>query len=331
MLLGPIYAKLKADSSASDHPVVLIRINPHDRLCHIYLFYSKLDGPFLGVFHDNGEVLLKERPLIRGLEIDELEENGRRGTRLRPIRESGEDVFLRLCDHLVAKLSNDDDPNQISRSLLRELKLWKLFFSNAKGPLNKERLLGLSGELFTLHALLNSSGENAYEITRGWEGPNRGIHDFSYETLLFEVKSSIFLAEMRFHIFSPTQLLEIGDKNLYLIHQVFSWEASGISINNLINNVKKTIAGNQGSISVFEELISLCGYHEMHHDHYESDDLKLSHIKSDTYDVNDDFPKVLSSDTHPSVQVHGYSIEIEGCEQQLLGSFTEFLKDLEWN
>ena len=178
MSLKAIYEKLKSDSEASDHPIRFIKINPQDKLCHIYLFHSKSGGPFLGIFHNNGEVILKERPLIRGLEIDEVEENGRRGATLKPTRESGLDVFFSLCDHLVNTLSDDSDPNKISRNLLRELKLWKLFFSNSVGPLSKERLLGFAGELVTLETLLDSSHKNSYEVTRGWEEPNVGFHIF---------------------------------------------------------------------------------------------------------------------------------------------------------
>ena len=331
MELASIYEKLKSDSEASDHPIRFIKINPQDKLCHIYLFHSKSGGPFLGIFHNNGEVNLKERPLIRGLEIDEVEENGRRGATLKPTRESGLDVFFSLCDHLVNTLSDDSDPNKISRNLLRELKLWKLFFSNSVGPLSKERLLGFAGELLTLETLLDSSNKNSYEVTLGWEGPNRGLHDFAYEACLFEVKSSILSTEMYFNIFSPTQLTETGGKNLYLIHQVFSWEASGISINNLVSRLKKKLADNKVASSIFDELISLSGYHKMHHDYYETQEFRLSHVKTDTYGVDADFPKVLASDTHSSIRVHGYSIEVEGCAEQLLGSFEDCVKGLEWN
>ena len=325
------YNKLKAESVSSIHDTNFVRINSHKSTCRIYLFYSKLDGPFLGLFHDNGDLILQEKPFIDGLEMDEVEEDSKLGTRLKPKRQSGEDIFLKLCDHLVLKLKGDAEPRKIARSLLRELKLWKLFWSKSQSPLDKRSLVGLAGELLTLDVLLANSSKSADVVISGWEGPNRGLHDFCYEETLFEVKASIHTAEMRFHIFSPAQLVQTGEKKLYLVHQIFFWEPLGASINEVIKNLKICMSSNQVALFKFEELIHMYGYHEIHHDHYESENLKFHNSNSNIYDVNDDFPKVLAENTHPEIEVNEYSIGVEGCEKQLLGEFEVLLKELKWN
>mgnify|MGYP001278647311 CR=1 FL=1 len=325
------YNELKSKSISSTDDTNFVRINPHKSHCRIYLFYSKLDGPFLGLFHDNGDLILQEKPFIDGLEIDEVEEDSKRGTRLKPKRQSGEDIFLKLCDHLVLKLKDDAPPRKIARSLLRELKLWKLFWSKSQSPLDKRRLVGLAGELFTLDLLLANSSKRADLVISGWEGPNRGLHDFCYEETLFEVKGSIHTEEMRFHIFSPVQLVQTEEKKLYLVHQIFFWEPLGVSINDVIKNLRTRMSDNQVALFKFEELIHMYGYHEIHHDHYESENLKLQNSNSNIYDVNEDFPKVLAENTHLAIEVNEYSIGVEGCEKQLLGEFEEVLKELKWN
>ena len=71
--------KLKKDNLVSNNNIDFIRINSHNEPRILYLFCSKLEGIFLGVFHEKGDVILKKY-LIKGLRVDQIEENNKVGT-----------------------------------------------------------------------------------------------------------------------------------------------------------------------------------------------------------------------------------------------------------
>ena len=135
---------------------------------------------------------------------------------------------------------------------------------------------------------------------------------------------------MRFKISSPAIRWKQMRNLLYLVHQIFSWNSSGISLNEFIENFNQRLNSSKTSIVLFEELIHEAGYHSMHYDFYDSDELRLSLKKSDIYEVNDAFPKVRNSDTDNSITVDRYSIEVDGCIAQLLGDLEPVLKGLKW-
>ena len=80
---------------------------------------------------------------------------------------------------------------------------------------------------------------------------------------------------MRFKISSPAQLLETDEKPLYIVHQIFSWRKNGISLNEFIDDFKQSVKTSKTSNFLFEELIHKAGYHSMHYDFYDSDELRL--------------------------------------------------------
>ena len=280
--IGSKLEQLKKNNIVSNNSIDFIRINSPSEPCIINLFCSKLEGPFLGIFHEKGDVILKKTPLIKGLKVDSIKENKKVGTRLKPANKSGEDVFIKLCDHIARKLKDVAEPVKASTLLSRELKLWKLFFSNSKAPLNKEGILGLVGEIITLSKIVDTGARSENHLIEGWSGPKRELHDFNYDKILFEVKTSALSENMRFKISSPAQLLETDEKPLYLVHQIFSWNSSGISLNEFIENFKQRLNSSKTSIVLFEELIHEAGYHSMHYDFYDSDELRLS-LKNLTY------------------------------------------------
>ena len=81
MELISVLEKLKSESEFSSTNPVFIRINSDDSPCRVYLFFSKQEGSYLGIFHEKGKIVLQEKPLIQGLEIDEIEENNKIGTK----------------------------------------------------------------------------------------------------------------------------------------------------------------------------------------------------------------------------------------------------------
>ena len=60
------------------------RLNPESEPFICYLCFSNEDGPFVAFFHREKDVQLKSRPLVQGLRIEAVEENGRVGVRLVP-------------------------------------------------------------------------------------------------------------------------------------------------------------------------------------------------------------------------------------------------------
>jgi len=331
MELISVLEKLKSESEFSSTNPVFIRINSDDSPCRVYLFYSKQEGSYLGIFHEKGKVILQEKPLIQGLEIDEIEENNKIGTRLMPKQPAQEEVFLSLCKHLAEKLTSSSSAKVITHTLFRELNLWKIFFSKKKGPLSKIEIIGLVGELLTLESLLQNSGKKASSLVEAWLGPQNALHDFKFELFSLEVKTSILSENMRFHISPLSQLTEAKYKTLYIIHQVLSWSKSGQSLNNIIEGIRNILSANELALFLFDETIHTAGYHEIHRTIYEKQNFRFKLTSTNTYHVLEKFPKINGTELNPAILVNSYSIDVNSCTDFLMGEFENLIGELRWS
>lgn len=324
-----IFEELRASSYSSSKPVQFRRLNPENEPFICYLCFSKEDGPFIAFFHQEKDVKLKNKPLVQGLKIEAVEEYRRVGVRLVPSDIGDLQVFFSLCAYLNRKLRNFLTANEIARELLKELKLWKIFFGSGAKPMTFEATIGLMGELLTLSDIISFSTMSEIEALDCWKGRPRGLHDFEFPRCALEVKSSIEKTNMRFNISVSNQLDDLPGKKLFIVHQLFLADPQGISLVSILQSLE-TLLKTEPARKKLAEIMNSSGYHPIHEDIYSSDDFKVSYEGNKTYEVVDDFPRLVSSSFAPEIIIKSYSIEVDACASFERGKLKKHLEKRHW-
>jgi hypothetical protein len=127
----------------------------------------------------------------------------------------------------------------------------------ARGTLSTEREVGLFGEMLFLEYLIRAIGPNAAIAT--WQGPLAEEHDFTFEALHIEVKTTS--SERRKHVVHGlNQLVPVGDVPLALLSIQLTRSApeGGQTLTGLISEVRK-IAG--GYVVAIDKMLDTFGWH----------------------------------------------------------------------
>ena len=317
--LGEILEELRDISAKSEKNEQLRRLNSEAADNAAYIFYSKTDGIYLGFFHVSEAIILPEIPQVDGLEIDNIEENGRIGTRFRPADKSMLQVFEAFANHLIGKMPSSDNAKQLIRFLSKEIRVWKLFFSSSMRPLGQEAILGLAGELHVLGQLIDQRQGDLNKLLKCWQGPFRGLHDFVFDTFELEIKSSGDQISRRLRISNSNQLQDVPNKKLFVANPTFKWAHDATSLSSLVETIRKSVDSSTTASQLLDEALAAAGYHDIHIDHYSKPDLRFQHQETLLYQVMLGFPRIDNSVLEPDILVSSYSISIEACEQFRVG------------
>ena len=317
--LGDIIEELRDASKKSEKNEQMRRLDSVSSKNSVYIFYSKKDGIYIGFFHDTEKIILPEVPLINGLEISIVEENGRIGTRFRPADQSMRQVFEAFANHLIGKMPSSDNAKQLISFLSKELKVWKLFFSSSMRPLGQEAILGLAGELHVLGQLISQRQGAIGKLLTCWQGPFRSLHDFKFETFELEIKSSSSQKNRRLRISNPNQLQDIPKKKLYVANPTFNWAHDAQSLPELVETIRQLVGSSRIGSQNLDEALAAAGYHDIHIDHYSNPNLRFQHEETLLYRVTNGFPRIDNLALGPDILIHSYSISIEACEEFRVG------------
>jgi len=139
-------------------------------------------------------------------------------------RKIAEMVISDLSDNLESLNRRD----QLLNTVIRTMNEWQTFFQS-KGIMSKSAEQGLVGELSWLLEIIKQK-EDVRMVIEGWCGPERSRHDFEFNDIHFEVKTTA--RKDRFiQISSQHQLNNKGLKHLYLA--VYKY--------NIVNSSKPTL------------------------------------------------------------------------------------------
>ena len=121
-----------------------------------------------------------------------------------------EDVFLRFCESVLSGVANGMAPGlAISQALMQ----FRLLFEMLEAGMDRERVIGLMGELVVLEWLL----ENNLDPVLHWRGPFGETHDFLWSSVHLEVKALPGSGPQRFRVANLQQLQEPDNGHLFLI------------------------------------------------------------------------------------------------------------------
>ncbi|WP_442587460.1 PD-(D/E)XK motif protein [Pedobacter sp. AW31-3R] len=262
---------------------------------------------------------LLKKAKFRGLAIEILEFDDHKELTIILFDNALVDIFSAFIEDIILELTqcltNDDILNSVSKVTSR----WKRLFDKANtAAMTSEQQKGFFGELFLLKNLLNE-GYPAQLLMEAWTGPLGGDKDFIFGDAGIEVKLTSS-KHPALKITSELQL-ETGslDKLYLFLFVVEEVKKNGLSIIDLIAEIRISLNSNPDIFQIFNDRIRIVGYLEDDNEYYE----QQYHLKEFMkYHIDGDFPRLTGSDLATGIYSVSYSIELSACEEQKINSST---------
>ncbi len=267
------------------------------------LFIIELQG-------DHSEQFWKGNTAVHGISLDlrAFDVNARQGLVLKLEKHIDKDIFLSLCETLIASLHPLTDSGTALAVVLTHIQRWKIFMSGRKSRiLSPEEIRGLFGELQFLR-LLYQGGLNEKAAVEAWAGPEGGHQDFIFGNTAVEIKSLLGRERSTVRISSEDQLETLCDKLFLVIFRLNEMSESdqAISLNALVRLIEGEL-NDVGAVENFHRLLAAYGYIEI--DDY--DNTKFVVAARHAYFVDKDFPRLIRSRVPEGIVRATYEIELE--------------------
>jgi hypothetical protein len=233
-----------------------------------------------------------------------------------------DDFFMDLFDDLIlstyCKINQVYNTEEYSDLFIKHFIKWSAFFENKRVEgLSKDQVKGIFGELFYLKNLLLESKLNVDEVLTSWKGPYDVGHDFVFDFKDFEIKT-VENSKNCIQISSEFQLESEKGKELELIViSVVTDMENGITIKNLIDEIKVIVLNKLGDNSIFFNALLQKGLLPNNLEEYEI--YKFTPISEIGYDCDkDDFPKLIRSEISEQISNVKYNIRLNLIENFII-------------
>lgn len=265
------------------------------------LFIIGLEGDFAAMMRAN---LIR----VQGIELQLLAAGpGRQQLVLELQREGDQDLFENFCRALVNSLGAAGNSDAAFTIAWAHIRRWKAFLGGSIQHLSPEVVQGLFAEL---HFLKERIAEVCVEdAVASWVGPDGSQQDFIYGKVAVEVKSVTGTARNSVRISSEDQLESLQER-LYLRAYLLRTEpdpSSGTSLNHLVEDIR-TLVADSPALDDFERKLFELRYQPL--PHYDRPGFLISAVW--TYQVREDFPRLIRSELSPWLAKVSYDIKIEG-------------------
>lgn len=218
------------------------------------------------------------------------------------------EVFVIFADEFLKLI----DLKGAEGAFYQTFKEWKKFWMGKRPPLSLEEQRGLFGEIYVLDKL--------HDLTEGtileaWKGPLNGLHDFESDRMNLEIKTTTREPPV-IRVSLIEQLTPLKSKNFFLIVVQMAGQDSGMSLVNLIENVRERISVDESNLKTYEDKLKRARYQKQHELYYGT---KFS-IRNVLFCPIDDDSPVLRSEiigrVPGTVTRIGYDLNISGLEDR---------------
>lgn len=255
----------------------------------------------------------KDRPVLNGISVD-LRQGERADTErlvLTLEKHIDADLFLGLCETLLASLDPVTNSEAAVGVALNHLKRWKAFLSGRNlGVLGPEEIRGLYAELLFLRTLYQevTTGLAAVEA---WSGPERVQQDFVFGERAVEVKSVSGKDRSTVRITSEDQLETIAPRLFLVTYRLSDTGGNepGSSLNDLVELIEGELQ-NAEALEAFAAKLAAIGYAPL--PNYRTPTFVNSGAQA--YDVVEHFPRLVRSSLPPGIARLSYQIELEAID-----------------
>ena len=226
-----------------------------------------------------------------------------------------QEQFELICLDIIDKSLEENDQIKIIYSFVNNIRLWQELLKEKKSELSDSSLKGLYAELYFLSKILFPViGIRKSVIS--WKPYNK-THDFVYNNVTVEIKSTTSIPPKTIKINSLKQLDETSTGKLFLFILQLA-ENAGESVPELIHNIRADIKDKSPEdFFLFERKL----FNEKYNEKFKEKYLKRKFFKNNEhiYLIEKDFPRIREKDLieikRLGIIKANYEISLIGCEK----------------
>lgn len=230
----------------------------------------------------------------------------------RLVENSQEDVFISMCSNLIEYSADALTEKDALKKVAFRYKQWRrLMEYRNKAVLSDEKRRGLIGELLYLKSIMEE-GKRVEEALAGWVGPDGADQDFVYDSLWREIKTTgISSDQISIHSFEQLgNRSNIGELHIYRVDPCAPETEDAFTLRKLIKSFNEKFNGDIGLVEEFTNKLNAVGYVDIEvYDNY-----PYKFYKSDVYDVNNTFPRIVRDDIRPEIIRAEYVLSISSID-----------------
>ena len=220
------------------------------------------------------------------------------------------DLFSKMSEDILSVLEKIKSSAQqtIFTIIIARINAWQDFMKrNKEGVLSYEEEVGLFGELLILRELTKYNILPSQAIDC-WQGPLDSVQDFYLNTGALEVKTTISKNGFDASINSLEQLDNTLVSPLYLSGVKLSLNEVGITLSNLIEEIKKEWFEDAEAIEKFNIKLLHAGFFEELSKEYKRTFIKDEFI---TFIIDEQFPKITKRIVDKEITKVKYTVDLD--------------------
>ncbi len=223
-------------------------------------------------------------------------------------------IFLSLCNDIVASTRELEQDIQATQIILRRLKRWQEFLQRARsGLLPEKEIKGLIGELLFIKRHLIPAFGTGMAI-QFWQGPEDAPQDFNVHDCAIEVKCQLGTTAPQVRISSADQLCsQLPEMFLYVVTLGKSEKdiQEAVNLPSLIKELRRALETDSPSdFERFNNLLYQTGYF----DSEEYEQFNYIPVLEKMFSVDSGFPRICSEDLASGIERVVYNIKLIDCE-----------------
>lgn len=218
------------------------------------------------------------------------------------------DPYFSLVDYLFEKLSFEVDLPNSWKTIFGIIEDWMEFWKTRRKSSPREQILGLVGELLTITQLL-SPDRLTFEV---WQGPLGGNHDFQTDGNSLEVKVCGSRSGPLIHRIASQRQLDVGENENLFVHSLRIQLGPNFedSVADLISEAESsTLFSNPEGLIYFRKSLDLV-LDPSAKPYIPSEFSTFDVLESHVFRVDDNFPRIQSSELMQGVIDVKYSIDL---------------------
>lgn len=259
---------------------------------------------------DHSNEFRRDRSSVHGIDVD-LRNSvtpGQQRLVLTLDQSVDQDLFLGLCETLVASLAAVLDPATAVSVALAHIRRWKAFLAGRKTRLlSPEEVRGLFAELQMMRALY-STCLTPVAAVGAWGADDDTHQDFIFANTALEVKSVTGRDRSTVRISSEDQLESVLDELFLVVYRLIEHPdaAGALSLNQIVTAIEQEL-GDADALEQFSAKLANVGYAPLP----DYDQPRFIVSGHQPYRIEGAFPRLVRSGLPSGIARLSYEIEIE--------------------
>ncbi len=214
-------------------------------------------------------------------------------------------IFKKYIPYFFYNETKDEISSLELKQILIEMsKVGDLLLENKK-IMSKSNLIGLYGELIFLEKQISKSSKSFERHINAWQKNERANNDFIYSDKEHEIKTTA-LNNKSIRISSEYQLESNNGNPVFLEYLVIDEKDNGRSLDEIVNTLRDKLKKNIKLLFKFNLKLEIYGYVACNL----TKNKKFELFKHRKIKINDDFPKLSSSNLPNQISDVRYTIDI---------------------